>query len=121
MPNEDITISANWVMDTKYYFTIKFDPSNKPGNRNFSTSPTTPAEIRWLDGTTLPLTDSQYQLTCKTQQWYVIYTKTFNYKSDGWSYTSSTSTSGGGQNSIVIDSSYAENGVITLYPCWLEQ
>ena len=117
MPNGDITISANWTMDTKYYFTINFDTSNKPDGRDFYVAPTTPESIRWLDGTTLTLTDEKYKPTCQTRRWLFGYTY-YNYVADGWSYTSSTSTSGGGQSSIVINSAYAENGVITLYPCW---
>ena len=121
MPNGDMKITANWQLDTKYYYTITFDTSNKPDGRDFSIAPTTPESVRQLEGTTLDLNDAKYQPTCQTSRWIVISTKYYNYIADGWSYTSSESTSGGGQKSFVIDSNRAVNGVITLYPCWLAQ
>ncbi len=116
MPNENTTITANWSVDEKFYYTVSFDLrwylvfSCTAGSK-MKESPAPIASFKVLEGTTIDLT--QYAPTCKAYLTaFPVDAKTFKATSWGTSAWADYTKGGSGFTSITI----TEN--TTLYACW---
>lgn len=117
MPNQNWTISANWSVDTKYYYTVSFDLRwyLVLGPCYAGTKVVTPAQpipsFKVLEGTTIDLT--QYRPTCIAYRSAIPVDPTeFVATSWGTSAWSDYTSGGSGVTSIVITAD------TTLYACW---
>ncbi len=123
MPNEDVVINATWQTSTKYYYTVTFDmslnyiPYMCAAGSKYKTAPPSIASIRILEGETLDLTQSTYQVTCKVWATAIAWGVSYNYKSTTWGTSKHASYANGGDGftSIVI------TGDTVLYPYWEKQ
>jgi len=128
IPDQDITITANWSVEVKHYCTIVFDvrqyrTSAMVAGYSWKTSASfTPASLYLLEGETINLATSAYQPTCKGYLTAVpIDLKTFKATSWGLSAWSNGTSGGSGITSYTVNANDAKNGVITLYACWEKQ
>ena len=116
MPNENKTITANWTVDKKLYYTVSFDLRwylvfDCTAGSAIHTPPTPIASFKVLEGTTLDLT--QYAPTCKAYLTAIpIDPKNFKATSWGTSPWANYTHGGSGFTSITITKN------TTLYACW---
>lgn len=117
MPNQNWTVSANWSVDTKYYYTVSFDLRwyLVLGPCYAGTKVATPAQpipsFKVLEGTTIDLTE--YRPTCKAYRTaFPIDPTEFVATSWGTNAWSDYTSAGSGVTSIVITAD------TTLYACW---
>lgn len=126
---EDVSISANWSVETKRYYTVTFDTTwTKPStwiddNNRFSgkitqkTAPGTIAPIKVLEGTTVDLT--QYSTTAKYDYTAVWITASYTFEIKTWNTSGAKNISDGVSNySYDKMDSLTVTGNITLYGTW---
>ena len=116
VPNRDVTISANWIVETKHYYTISFDLRwylvlGCTAGSKMSQTPSPISPIKVLEGTTIDLT--QYQPTCKAYLT-AIKVDAKNFKATSWGTSAWSDYTEGGSGFT----SYTVVGNQTLYACW---
>ena len=126
MPNENKTITANWNVDVKRYFTIQFDLRwyivyGTTAGCAWKNKPSDMSSFKALEGTTLDLTQYAPTGTAYTTAFHTGKGATFKATSWGLSAWSDYTHAGSGITSYVISSEHATNGTITLYACWEQQ
>lgn len=126
MPNENKTITANWDVDVKRYFTIQFDLRwyivfGTTAGCNWKNKPNEISSFKALEGTTLDLTQYAPTGIAYTTAIHTGKGSTFKATSWGLSAWSDYTHAGSGIKSYVISSEHASNGTITLYACWEKQ
>lgn len=116
MPNEDMTITANWTVTEKYYYTVSFDlrwylVMGCTAGSDMKDKPAPIDSFKVLEGTVVDLT--QYAPTCTAYLTaFHIDPKSFKATSWGTSAWGDYTTGGSGFTSITITAD------TTLYACW---
>ena len=126
MPNENKAISALWNEDVKYYYTITFDmslnyiPKSCAAGCSYKTAPPSIASVTLLEGETLDLTQSKYQVECKVWSTAISWGVNYTYKSTTWGTKVHDDYSDGGDG-FTSYTVTREVGDVTLYPYWKKQ
>ncbi|MGN1201215.1 MAG: hypothetical protein ACI4R8_03005, partial [Candidatus Caccovivens sp.] len=129
IPNGNKTITANWSVEVKHYYTVVFDvrqyrtSAMVAGSSWKTESSFVPESITLLEGETIDLNQSAYQPTCTGYLTAIkVDLKTFKATSWGLSAWSNGTSGGSGFTSYTVSASDADSsGVITLYACWEKQ
>ena len=118
MPNENMTITADWVVLEREYFTVSFDtrwyiPIGWVSEGILVSAPTEVKSVKVLQGEDLDLT----QFVSITQRKYTRISKTYTWKTESWGLEpfSDISTKSGVTKLENVQSD------ITLYACWHKQ
>ena len=118
MPNKNMTITADWVVLEREYFTVSFDtrwyiPIGWVSEGILVSAPTEVKSVKVLQGEDLDLT----QFISTTQRKYTRISKTYTWKTESWGLEpfSDISTKSGITKLENVQSD------ITLYACWHKQ
>lgn len=117
MPNNNLSIVANWTESIKYYYTVTFNtdlkyvPKSCVDGSKYKTAPGNVQALRLLDGTTFTTNNN---LTCQVWATAIAWGASYNYTCSGWSTSvPKRHTNGGGDSTFTINGSD-----MTLYVVW---
>ncbi len=128
VPNKDITITANWDVDVKHYYTISFDlrwyiVAGTVAGGAWKDEPPAIASETFLEGTVIDLTQEKYQVVGRAYtsgvrpgKYIDLSTKAY-FKATSWGTSSwgDYTSAGSGFTSFEV------TGNQTLYACWEKQ
>lgn len=128
VPNRDVTITANWIVETKHYYTVSFDLRwyivfDTVAGGAWKDAPSAIVSEKLLEGTVIDLNQNKYQVVGRAYTSAVRPGKLVDWSTKEYFKATSWGTSAWDDYTKAKSgfTSYTVTGNQTLYACWEKQ